>query len=330
MSAPEERIAQVNIRDIWPHEALNFTPWLADNLHLLGKALEMKLELVQTEAAVGPYSLDILAKEADTGVLVAIENQLEETNLTHLGQLITYATGCGAHVAIWVATEFGYYHAQALHRLNEWTSERIRFYGVKIEVIKKGGDACPEPRLRKVVYPGGWNKDLTPLEPPPPPHLKQHHDFFQPLITKLRGEGFANSVRQVFGYADRFFPSHLNRDIGYAVSLEGKNDAWASLYIVTEDRDLTNRIFDALREQKKQIESCFEAETEWHWNRHDRLKFSSANIRSDGSIDDPPEKLEEIRAWMLYQLPKLKEVLDPHLERVLKELQPEGPSGAED
>ena len=32
---------------------------------------------------------------------------------------------------------------------------------------------------------------------------------------------------------------------------------------------------------------------------------------------------------MLDQLPKLKEVLDPHLERVLKELQPEGPASAE-
>ena len=74
----------------------------------------MELELVKREAAVGPYSLDILAKEADTGVMVAIENQLEETNLIHLGQLITYATGRGAHIAIWVAPKFGYYHAQAL------------------------------------------------------------------------------------------------------------------------------------------------------------------------------------------------------------------------
>ena len=44
----------------------------------------------------------------------------------------------------------------------------------------------------------------------------------------------------------------------------------------------------------------------------------------DGSIDDPPERLEEIRAWMVDQLPKLQEVLEPHLERVLKELPPEG------
>ena len=139
MTVPEDGIEQVDVRTMWKHEALDFTPWLADNLHLLGDVLEMKLESIRTEEPVGPYSLDILAKVADEEILVAIENQLEETDLHHLGQLLTYATGSGAQVAIWVAQEFGYEHAQALHRLNEWTNERIRFFGVKIEVISKAG-----------------------------------------------------------------------------------------------------------------------------------------------------------------------------------------------
>ena len=320
------RIEQVNIREVWPHEEYNFTPWLADNLHLLGDALGMKLELDQREAAVGPYSLDILARESDTGVLVAIENQLEETDLTHLGQLLTYATGCGAHVAIWVAPEFGYEHAQALHRLNEWTSERIRFYGVKIEVIKKGGDACPEPRFRKVVYPGGWNKDITLRSMEMPERIRRYYDFFQPLITKLLGEGFADKAVREFDHTDRFFPSRLNPGIGYAASF-WKNSAWVTLHIRTGDNKLTNQIFDTLRKQQEQIEKCLKAD--WRWQRWDNYTFSSINIRRDGSIDDPQEKLEETRAWMLEYLPKLKEVLDPHLERVLKELQPEGPAGAE-
>ena len=327
MSVPEERIEQVNIRDIWPHEALNFTPWLADNLHLLGKALEIKLELVQTEAAVGPYSLDILAKEADTGVLVAIENQLEETDLIHLGQLLTYTTGRGAHVAIWVATEFGYYHAQALHRLNEWTSESIRFYGVKIEVIRKAGDACPEPRLRKVVYPGGWDKELTLKKWEMPERIRRYHDFFQPLITELRGTDFADKAIQYYDHTGRFFPSSFDKDTGYVVSF-WKGGAWLSLHVRTWDSiERNNRIFDELEKAKPEIDESFDAE--WVWHRFEPNSFFTINIRRDGSIDDPPEKLEETRAWMLDQLPKLKEVLDPHLERVLKELQPEGPGGAE-
>ncbi len=122
---PKDAIEQLDVRCIWKHEALNFTPWLAKDLHLMGDAVGMNLEPVQTEVPVGSYFLDILARETGEGVIVAIENQLEETDLIHLGQLLIYATGCGAHIAIWVAPEFGNEHAQALHRPNEWTNERI-------------------------------------------------------------------------------------------------------------------------------------------------------------------------------------------------------------
>ena len=328
MPTPElGRIEQVkNIRDIWPPEAHDFTPWLANNLHLLGAAVGMELKCIQTEASVGPYSLDILAEEVNKGVTVAIENQLEWTNFQHLAQILTYAAGRDARIAIWVAPEFRYESAQVLNWLNEWTSKKVGFYGVKFEV----GDSADETTFHKVVYPGGWNKEITlPLELPPPPHLKQHHDFFEPLITKLLREGFADSYRQRFSYADRFFPSRFYSYIGYAVSLEGKNDAWVSLYILGQKTEIQPTAYSThYKNDSGRSRRCFEAEAEWDWRRHENSTFSSINLRRDGSINDPPEKLEEIRAWMLEYLPKLKEVLDPHLERVLKELPSEGAADA--
>ena len=316
MPTPElGRDETVNAREMWAYEDKDFTPWLSKNLDQLGEVLNMKLELVQPEAPVGPYSLDILAKEADTGVMVAIENQLEETDLIHLGQLLTYATGCGGHVAIWVATEFGYEHAQALHRLNEWTSERIRFYGVKVEVVKKGADECLEPRFRKVVYPGGWNKDITLASGEMSPTSRRYHDFFQPLISELLKEDFADKAIQYYDHTGRFFPSSFDKDTGYVVSF-WKGGAWLSLHVRTWDSiERNNRIFDELEKAKPEIDESFDAE--WVWHRFEPNSFFTINIRRDGSIDDPPEKLEETRAWMLDQLPKLKEVLDPHLEGVL-------------
>ncbi len=322
MTTPEDGIEQVDVRKMWEHEALDFTPWLADNLQRLGDVLELKLEHPQTEVPVGPYFLDILARGADEDVLVAIENQLEETDLHHLGQLLTYATGLRAQVAVWVAPEFGYEHAQALHRLNEWTKESIRFFGVKVEVFKKARGQDLEARFRKVVYPGGWDKEATLKSGEMPATKRQYYDFFQPLITELLGEGFADKAVNYFDHTGRLFPSRFDEETGYAVSF-WKNGAWVSLHIRTWDSvELNNRIFDELQKSQSEIEESLDAE--WVWHRFGPNSFFTISIRKDGSIDDHPEKLEETRAWMFDQLPKLKKVLDPHLERVLKEPQPEG------
>ena len=294
MTTCEEESEQMGARDMWNDEARDFTPWLAKNLHLLGDSLGLKLEWIQSEVPIGPYFLDILARESGDDVKVAIENQLEETNLHHLGQLLTYATGCGAHIAIWVAPEFGYEHAQALHLLNEWTNERIRFYGVKVEVIKKAGVLCPEPRFREVVYPGGWNKAATLPSGEMSLTRRRHHEFFQPIVSKLRADDFADSASQNWGYADRIFPSRVHKRIGYAVSLEN-DSAWVSLHIRLDDNLWTKQVFDKLKEDREQIQGSVVVGpgTEWLWKRHDSHLFSSINIRREGSIDDPPEKLEK-------------------------------------
>ena len=92
-----------------------------------------------------------------------------------------------------------------------------------------------------------------------------------------------------------------------------------TFHVQTEDNKLTKRIFDELQADREDIEARINAgpSPEWHWLRHDRFTFSGISIRRDGSIDDPQEKLEEIRAWMLDLLPKLKEVFDPRVAKIL-------------
>ena len=124
-----EKLEGVPVKQVWLHEAHDFTPWLAKNLPLLGDALGMKLELVQEEAAVGRYNVDILAEDAINGVLVVIENQLEWTNHSHLGQLLTYAGWHDAQTLIWVAPTFYEEHRAALDWLNRWTPEVIQVFG---------------------------------------------------------------------------------------------------------------------------------------------------------------------------------------------------------
>ena len=311
---------------MWPNEALDFTPWLAENLDRLGAELGLELKLVACERPVGPYRLDILAKETGTKRPVAIENQLEWSNFEHLAQLLVYSTGCKAKAAIWVATGFTYELARVLHRLNKWTVDGVRFYAVKVEVIRTTEDSDLEPRFRKVVYPGGWDKDATlPRQQPESPEVRRFRQFFEPLIAEVARTGLVQPRTYMrFGNAGRYFHSLQNEELSYAVALEETNNAWVTLHIEAGDKESTKRIFDTLYKSRSEIESSIpiDAESEWDWRRYDRWGFSSINVRMDGSISDPPEVHDEIRIWMLDLLNKFQEAFDPRVTAILSEEAP--------
>lgn len=315
----------VHPRVRWPDEARDFTPWLAEkeNLKLLGDEVGLSLEWVATEKPVGRYFLDILAKVPGTDKLVAIENQLEWSDTHHLGQLLTYATGCDTKIAIWVATGFCHEHAQALHRLNGWTSGNVSFYGVLIETVHEAGGSEPEPRFRKVVGPDGWNKGIT-LPPGTPPGM-EYEAFFRPLITEVERAGFVDQPpSKRWGHPSRYFPSRVNRGISYGVSFDGGQHAWVTLHIETGDKVRTKEIFDALDAEREQIEEAYDAGpgSEWYWNGKNRYGWCSVSIRKDRSIHDPPENLEATRKWMLEHLRKVQEVFDPRIGNLLEEPDP--------
>lgn len=98
------KLKKIDLREEWKHEATDFTNWLAqdENLQLLSEEIGIDISLIQTEASVGKFSVDILAEEDNTGRKIVIENQLEPTNHDHLGKLITYASGFDAEIVIWI------------------------------------------------------------------------------------------------------------------------------------------------------------------------------------------------------------------------------------
>lgn len=97
-----ETLKKVDLRKVWNHEAIDFTTWLSEkeNLALLSDEIGIDILLIETEASVGKFNVDILAEEENTGKKIVIENQLEITDHDHLGKTITYASGYDAEIII--------------------------------------------------------------------------------------------------------------------------------------------------------------------------------------------------------------------------------------
>lgn len=159
MSHELGRLTPVDIRDVWRHEAYDFTTWLLDNVDVLSEALGMDLELTRAEHAVGRFSLDLIGTDLASGDVVIIENQLEKTNHGHLGQLLTYAGGTDPATIVWCSPSFQEEHRAALDWLNEHTDERTRFFGIEIAAVRID-DSRPAPLFRVVAKPNDWTKQV--------------------------------------------------------------------------------------------------------------------------------------------------------------------------
>jgi hypothetical protein len=165
MSIKLSRITRINPREIWRHEAIDFTQWLAkeENISVLCEELELNLENIKPEAAAGRYNVDLVADDIDSKRKVIIENQLESTDHKHLGQLLTYASAYDASIIIWVVTDYTEEHRQAIDWFNRNISEGISFFLVQIEVYKIDNSA-PAPKFNIICEPNNWGKTVKSSE----------------------------------------------------------------------------------------------------------------------------------------------------------------------
>jgi hypothetical protein len=161
---PLGRLESVDLREYWLREDTEFTPWMAnpENLKFLGEALGMNLELIETESKIGLYRADIVCRDTNdinTESKVLIENQLEQTDHVHLGQLMTYAAGLEAVRIIWIARKFNEEHRAALDWLNRITDKEFQFFGLEVQLWKIG-NSPPAPKFNLVAKPNDWSKTV--------------------------------------------------------------------------------------------------------------------------------------------------------------------------
>ena len=312
------KIDKVNVRDIWPDEAVDFTPWLANNLDVLGDELGLALELQQSEASVGRYSLDILATDLNGSRPVVIENQLEATDHDHLGKLLTYAAGFNANIVVWLTKEFRDEHREALDWLNQRTGEETLFFGVVVELWKIDQSRAA-PHFNVVAMPNSWSKQVHPPNPDDLTETQERYvQFWKPLLEKLKVQ-HGWDISTVCKYPEYLAGSGFGY-ISRRMRLTWENEARVELWIGNPDADWNEVVFDRLQESREQIEA--DLGMELTWDRMDGYKASRILVSRNGSTNDSEERLDEIRTWMIEHVRRFgNPAFHPHLGNVLSRME---------
>jgi len=306
-------LKKVDLRKAWNHEAYDFTNWLAkeDNLTLLSDEIGINIDFneTKTEANVGKFNVDILAKEENTGRTIVIENQLETTNHDHLGKIITYASGYDAEIVIWIVKDIRDEHKQAIDWLNEHTDEKINFFAIKMELWQIGNSPFA-PKFQVICKPNDWAKiikktgsegkitetKLLQLE-----YWTAFKDFYQNINSKLK----THSPK----------PKHwLNVSIGCS-------DAHISLSINTIENILSceiwipdnKELYFKLEGLKTDIEN--ELSEKLDWQPLETKKASRIRVVKEFYLNNPNEWQDSF-IWLEEKANKFKKVFYKHIQEI--------------
>lgn len=280
-----------DLRSIWSHEALNFTPWVAENVDLLADAVGLDITVDETESSVGDFNVDIYASETGTDRKIIIENQLEDTDHDHLGKLITYASGKGADVVIWVVKHAREEHKAAVEWLNNHTDDKIGFFLCEIKLFQIG-DSQIAPAFTVVERPNDWTKEIRKTASANSTQ-QQRLEYWQAFNDYAFSD--ANFSR-IFNKRKPTTDHWMDFSIGssachIAVSQIQKRKAVDVELYINDDKEL----FKSLFAHKDEIEKNMEMELEW--KELPERKASRILIEKTVDLDDRatwPEQFDYI------------------------------------
>lgn len=307
----------VALRSVWKDEARDFTPWLAteENIRALGQALGLELAIEKMEASVGPFYADLVCRDAADDSLVVIENQLETTNHSHMGQLLTYAAGLGAHKLIWVASKFREEHRAVLDWLNEHTVEGINCFGVEVELWSIDRSA-PALKFNIVSKPNGWSKAVKSSTSAPADvsdHKKLQFEFWSAFKEWTSKN---SSIKLPSPSANSWLPLSSGRSgFYYAVC----TSLWNSF---TKQRGAELRVelvvastaakkdFRSLLEHREVLERQIGAKL--HWVDEERVKQCRVFVHSDNDIANKKDWPQQFK-WLSENVVAMQMAFGPHI-----------------
>ena len=280
-----------DLRSIWPHEALNFTPWVAENVDLLVDAVGLDITVDETESSVGDFNVDIYASETGTDRKIIIENQLEDTDHDHLGKLITYASGKGEDVVIWVVKHAREEHKAAVEWLNNHTDDKIGFFLCEIKLFQIG-DSQIAPAFTVVERPNDWTKEIRKTASANSTQ-QQRLEYWQAFNDyAFTDANFSRIFNKRKPTTDHWMDFSIGSSACHiAVSQIQKRKAVDVELYINDDKEL----FKSLFAHKDEIEKNMEMELEW--KELPERKASRILIEKTVDLDDRatwPEQFDYI------------------------------------
>ncbi|MBR5767518.1 MAG: DUF4268 domain-containing protein [Clostridia bacterium] len=285
-----------NLRSVFPSEASDFTPWLADeeNIELLGEAVGIDMIAEEREATVGSFHADIVAFEKDTEKRIIIENQLEETNHDHLGKLITYAAGKQAETVIWIVRSARDEHRAAIEWLNSNTCDNIRFFLCELKLFRIGNSEIA-PKFEVIERPNEWAREKKEEdEGKKTANAQLYYEYWEEFQNAaFKNELFSKTFRR------RKAGKHhwLTFSVGSSecslntLMLKSKGKIGVELYI-KDNKEL----FKYLLESKEIIEK--ETGLTYSWKELPEKKACRIVIEKNAAFGDPSDKKTQFE-WLI-------------------------------
>ena len=300
------KVLPVELRTVWPHEALGLTAWLEGNIDVISSVINLELTNAERERAVGDFSVDLIAEDRD-GNLVVIENQLGKTDHDHLGKILTYLSNVNAKVAIWIVAAPRTEHVKAVSWINE--SDLADFYLLKIEAIKIG-DSKPAPILTLIAGPSAESRRVGETKK----DLSQRHDlrkkWWTGLLdkaktrTKLHARISAGGHNWVSAGAGKSGLAYNYFVLQHKTGIE--------LYIDTGNQDENESTFDRLHERKSDIETAFGDHLSWE--RLDTKRACRiARYYEDGGYRDDEDRWPELQDHLISAMISFHKAISPYL-----------------
>lgn len=248
------RIKQIDLRSVWANEATNFTTWLQNNLDVLSEAVGFDLALIEREKSVGPFSADILAESVDGYVI--IENQLEQTDHTHLGQILTYVCNLEAKTAIWITSRPRPEHVNTINWLNEVTPADISLFIVKVQAIRIG-ESEPAPLFSVVSGPSLEGKQIGEEKKELAKGQLERLEFWESLLERARTK--TSLFENVSASKENWIGAGAGKSgvNWHFVILKDKGHAQLSIDRGKDKKDETDAIYEKINENKAKIEESF-------------------------------------------------------------------------